>query len=89
VAFPNYRARVSGEYEGHSEYATSGGRQLVAISKIQKCRKQEIRISFGAMGLRDFQQEEELGLITVVIGKNLRVIYSSDQIWTLGVFGLT
>jgi choline dehydrogenase-like flavoprotein len=26
VAFHNYRARVSGEYEGHSEYATSGGR---------------------------------------------------------------
>uniref|UniRef100_UPI0025DACA11 GMC oxidoreductase n=1 Tax=Algoriphagus sp. TaxID=1872435 RepID=UPI0025DACA11 len=26
VAFHNYRARVSGEYEGLSEYATSGGR---------------------------------------------------------------
>lgn len=26
VAFHNYRARVSGEYEGHAEYTTSGGR---------------------------------------------------------------
>jgi choline dehydrogenase-like flavoprotein len=42
VAFHNYRARVSGEYEGHSEYATSGGRPTSGyFPRFRNVEKQE------------------------------------------------
>jgi choline dehydrogenase-like flavoprotein len=42
VAFHNYRARVSGEYEGHSEFATSGGRPTSGyFPRFRNVEKQE------------------------------------------------
>jgi choline dehydrogenase-like flavoprotein len=42
VAFHNYRARVSGEYEGHAEYATSGGRPTSGyFPRFRNVEKQE------------------------------------------------
>lgn len=42
VAFHNYRARVSGEYEGHSEYATSGERPTSGyFPRFRNVEKQE------------------------------------------------
>ncbi len=71
VAFHNYRARVSGEYEGHSEYTTSGGRPTSGyFPRFRNVYKQETDFLRGyAAG---FSASRGVGPDTSGIGMDLK-----------------
>ncbi|MCR9082789.1 MAG: GMC family oxidoreductase [Cyclobacteriaceae bacterium] len=86
VAFHNYRARVSGEYEGHSEYTTSGGRPTSGyFPRFRNVFKQETDFLRGyAAG---FSASRGAGADTSGVGMDLKnSLLNPDQYgpWRVG-----
>lgn len=86
VAFHNYRARVSGEYEGHSEYTTSGGRPTSGyFPRFRNVYKQETDFLRGyAAG---FSASRGAGADTTGVGIDLKnSLLNPDQYgpWRVG-----
>lgn len=86
VAFHNYRARVSGEYEGHSEYTTSGGRPTSGyFPRFRNVYKQETDFLRGyAAG---FSASRGAGADTSGVGMDLKnSLLNPDQYgpWRVG-----